>query len=365
MSPTMTYLSPTMTSFTRLCAVTCRRFNQTFRIAQRRGTAAAAVKYMFGGILFALLSGCGAKQSPNTTEVAARHIYSAALTTDGDFALIGAEYHGGSLWHLSTNERLYNWNHRAGEYTMITASSFSADDQWALTTDSKTLVLWNRVTGEAERFWSGTADVLALALGAEAKFALLGLADRTAVLHAVQRGGILRTFHHADAVTSVALSTDNRLALTGSADQSAMLWDVETGKALHTMVHTDPVQLVALSPDGRRALSAAQFDSVVIWDTATGKKLWQLPVREQWLKRGLTLTSARFSTDGQYLLGGRQDGIVQLWNIDQQHLVYEWRLPRRKSHQPVVPSVVSVAFAIGGDRFYAISSDGFVHALGY
>lgn len=357
---------PPMMSLTPILAASCfRLLKHKAGRRTRRVTFAALGKYTLSALLFALIAGCGAQQSPDATEVAARHIYAAALTQDGEFALIGAEYHGGSLWQLRSKERLYNWNHRQGEYTMITASDFSPDGQWALTTDSKTLVLWNRETGAAERFWSGTADVLALSLGADAKVALLGLADRTAVLHAVQRGGILRSFQHADAVTSVALSTDNRLALTGSTDQSAILWDVETGEALHNKVHSDPVQLVALSPDGRRALSAAQFDSVVIWDTATGKTLWQLPVREQWLKRGLALSSVRFSDDSQFLLAGRQDGIVQLWNIEQQHLVYEWRLPRRKSHQPVVPRVLSVAFGPEGNRFYAVSSDGFVHALGY
>jgi WD40 repeat protein len=313
-----------------------------------------------------LLSACGSGEKPlESTEVAARSIYSATLSSDSQLAIIGAEQHGGSLWRITDKERLYNWNHRSGEMTTFIASTFSPDNQWALTTDSKTLVLWQAKTGAAERFWSGTADIVAIAVGNEGKLALLGLADKTAVLYAAKRGGILRTFQHAERVTSVALSTDGKLALTGSDDQSAVLWNTETGKALHSMAHSDPIQLVALSGDSTRALTVAQYDSMKIWDTTTGETLWQLPVKKEWLRRGMTFSSARFSDDGAYLLSGRPDGLVQLWDIEQQQLIYEWRLPRRKLYQPIVPSVLSVGFGTEGNRFYAISSDGFVHQLGY
>lgn len=318
-----------------------------------------------GTLLLALLTACGAGKPLQSTEVAARSIYSAALSNDSQFAVIGAEYHGGSLWRLRDNERLYDWNHRSGEQTTFTAAGFSPDGQWALTTDSKTLVLWNTGTGAGERFWSGTADVLAVSLGAKGNIALLGLADRTAALYAVKRGGVLRSFQHSERVTSVALSEDGKLALTGSEDHSAILWDTGSGKALHNMLHTDPIQLVALSADGQRALSAAQYDSTRIWDTRTGAALWQLPVKKEWLRRGMTISSARFSDDGAHLLTGRPNGLVQLWNIEQLALIYEWKLPRRKAYQPLVPAVLSVGFGNEGNRFYAVSSDGFVHQLGY
>ena len=323
------------------------------------------IKISTGTVLLALLTACGAEKPLHSTEVAARSIHSAALSNDGQFAIIGAEYHGGSVWRLRDNERLYDWNHRSGEQTTFTAASFSPDGQWALTTDSKTLVLWNTATGAGERFWSGTADVLDISLGAKGNLALLGLADRTAALYAAKRGGVLRSFQHGERVTSVALSEDGKLALTGSDDHSAILWDTESGKALHNMLHSDPIQLVALSADGQRALSAAQYDSIRVWDTRSGAALWELPVKKEWLRRGMTVSSARFSDDGAYLLTGRPDGFVQLWDIAQQSLMYEWKLPRRKAYQPLVPAVLSVGFGNEGNRFYAVSADGFVHQLGY
>lgn len=311
------------------------------------------------------LIACGQPRPLESTQVAARNIYAAALSHNSELALIGAEYHGGALWRLNDGERLFDWNHRQGEHTDITAARFSPEAQWALTTDSKTLVLWDAQSGAGERFWTAPADVLDLDLGANGNLALLGLADRTAVIYAAKRGGILRTLQHAERVNSVALSQDGKRALTGADDRSAIVWDTETGKALHSRSHKDPVQLVALSPDGRRALSAAQYDSVVIWDTNTGELIWEMPLKQGWLQRGMTFSNARFSADGSWLLTGRADGVVELWSLQDQTRVYEWRLPKRKAFAPHKPGVVALGFGQEGNRFFAVSNDGFVHQLGY
>ncbi len=319
---------------------------------------------LFLGFCLAL-SGCGKPGPIDSTQVAARNIYAASLSVDSQFALIGAEYHGGSLWRWSDRERLFDWNHRQGEQTDITAGGFSPEGHWALTTDGKTLVLWDAQSGAGERFWTTPADVLSLDLGAGGNLALLGLADRTAVIYAAKRGGILRRFQHAERVNSVSLSHDGKRALTGSDDRSAIVWDTESGQSLQSRVYQDPVQLVVLSPDGQRALTAAQYDSVTIWDTTSGQTLWELPLHREWLRRGMSLSTARFSADGHYLLSGRPDGVVELWSIADQQRLYQWRLPKRKAWQPTQPAVLSVSFGAGGNRFYAVSSDGFVHELGY
>jgi len=311
------------------------------------------------------LIACGQPGPLESTQLAARNMYSAALSQNSELALIGAAYHGGSLWRLSDKERLFDWNHRKDEHTDITVADFSPDGQWALTTDSKTLVLWDTQSGAGERFWTAPADVLALDLGANGNLALLGLADRTAVIYAAKRGGILRTLQHAERVNSVALSLVGKRAITGADDRSAIVWDTESGKSLHSYTHKDPVQLVALSPDGRRALSAAQYDSVVIWDTESGELIWDMPLKKGWLQRGMSFSSAVFSADAAWLLTGRVDGVVELWSLQDRTRIYEWRLPKRKAFSPQSPGVIALGFGREGNRFYAVSSDGFVHQLGY
>ncbi|MDQ2076121.1 WD40 repeat domain-containing protein [Marinimicrobium sp. ABcell2] len=317
------------------------------------------------GAVFVLLalSGCERPGEPEASlEVAVRSVSAGVLV--GDRALLGSTRHGGSYWNLTTQERLYSWNHTSGEATLMTAVGLSPQADWALTSDRNTLVLWNAQTGAAEQFWSSPAEVIDLALGVEGERAFLGLTDHRAALYNVKRGGVIRSFPHEGPVTTVSLSADGRLALTGSDDGSAVLWNADNGEALARHRYSTDVHLVRLSPNGERALSATRYDGVSIWSTQDDD-VWKLPQGEERLKRGLRISAARFSDDGAYLLTGRPDGLVQLWDLEARTLMYTWRLPKRKRLQPTATVVLDVGFTEDLNRYRAMSSNGFVHELAY
>lgn len=268
-----------------------------------------------------------------------------------------------SLWRTDDGERLFNWSHKTKEDTMLIAADFSPDGVWAATADVHTLALWNVQTGEAPRFWSAPGDILAVQLSQDGKTALLGLSDHTAVLFDIRRGGIIQTFNHLNRVRSVALSADGRHALTGSEDYTAIFWDIKTGEALQKIRHNDDVQLVCLSPDSSLALSMGKYDKAVIWATATGEILGELQLKAEFIKRGLRLTSARFSADNQFLLTGRPDQIISLWQISTMQEVQRWKIPKRKAWKPQGAAIIDVAFSTQANQFLAISSNGFLSRL--
>lgn len=312
-----------------------------------------------------LILGCDQAAEPERElQVASRSISAGAFSTSGELALIGSTFHGGSLWNLEQQARLFNWNHTQGDYSLLTAAGFSPGGDWALTSDGVTLVLWNTSSGEAQHYSSSPAEVLDLALSAEGDFALLGLADRRAQLYNAKRGGVVHSLAHAGPVTSVSMSADGRLALTGSDDGSAILWDLISGEALKHRNYDSEIQLVRLSPGGERALSSTRYQGVQIW-SSRDDSIWSLPLPEERLKRGLRITAARFSEDGDYLLIGRARGLVELWDLNNRTLMYSWRLPKRKAWQPTASVVLDLAFTGDLNRYRAMSSDGFVHDLSY
>lgn len=311
------------------------------------------------------LWGCDSASKPESSlEVAARSVQSGALSADGAWAVVGSGNHGGSLWELATRERLYDWNHKEGAFTLITSASFSPDGRFALTTDDRTLVLWNRETGAAEQYWSSPSGILTSRLGPEGERALLGLADHRASLYHVARGGILRNFHHSDRVSSVDYSADGQLALTGSNAGTATLWDARSGEPITSQQHDVAVQLVRMSPNGERALSAGRYELARIWNRE-GERVWELPLQKERVKRGTQITAARFSEGGSYLLTGQPNGLVQLWDVDNQSPLYSWRLPKRKAMHPAAVAVLDVAFTGEPNVFRALASNGYVHDLSY
>ena len=309
------------------------------------------------------LAACEDLTDPSSTiEVAAQGNNSASLSRDGSKAVIGSINHGGSLWLVGKGERKFNWNHGKNKTTLV-ASAFSPEGNWAMTTDSHTLVLWNTKTGNALRFWTAPGEVLSLALGPNGEFALLGMGDHSAVIFDAKRGGVKRSFYHQGRVRSVDLSADGKFALTGSEDRTAVLWNLASGKSMQTFKHEEDVQLVRLSERGDKAMSAAKYDKAVIWNTGNGKLIGTIPLSAEKVKRGLRFSAARFNRQGNLLLIGRPDQRVQLWDTNTMKIRKQWKINKRDPWKPTGAAVQDVAFSKTKGEYISVSSNGFIQKL--
>ena len=315
-------------------------------------------------VTLATLCACDDSLKPTfSIEVAAIGAQGGSFSNNGNYGVVGSVYHGGSLWRIKDAARLYNWNHHQGEYTGVIAADFSPEGEWALTADEHTLVLWETKDGKAVRFWTAPGDVLSIALSAQGHYALLGLSNNSAVIFDVKRGGVKRMFQHRDRVNSVDLSADGKWAITASDDFTAVVWDVQSGKAAHRFQHQEAVQLALLSADGQRAFSTAKYDKAVVWNARNGDLISTIPVPKEMQKYGVRYTAARFSPDGNYLLTGLPNRLVQLWDVNAMQELGRWRLPKRNPWKPTSASVLALTFSDHTNRFYALASNGFVHQL--
>jgi WD40 repeat protein len=321
-------------------------------------------KVLLGSMLFALLS-CSEQHGPSASyELARQGINGGALSADGQFSVIGSLLDGGSLWRNKDNERLFNWNHsKDPDDRIIISADIDTNNTRALTADTSSIVLWDIATGQASRFWSSPAEVLDSKLMTGGRYAMLGLADHSAVIFDAVRGGITRTFQHKGRVRSVDVSDDLQLAITGSEDQTAVIWQLSDGERLFTIAHNEDVQMVKLSHDGHYALSAAKYDRVELWDTKTQQSLGVIPLEKEKLKRGLRITAAEFSHDGSELLLGYPDRRVELRNTKSLALLKKWTLPKRKQWQPTSATVIGLAFDKLEKHYWVMSSDGFLHKV--
>lgn len=308
------------------------------------------------------LTGCGSGDAPSLwKEYALSGAYSAAISDKGTFSSLGSFNHGGSLWRLEGHERLYNWNHKAKDYSIIAATAFSPDERFAVTANQQDLVLWDTSTGQPEGFWSSPAEIMQMDLSPNGNFALLGLSDHTAVYFDVKNGGVKRTFRHDARVRSVALNDDASLALTGSDAYQAKLWSVETGELLRTVSFSNVVDTVAISPNNRYAFSAGSLDKAIIWDVNSGEELHTLSNIADFFQKRVSYLSARFSPDSSQLLTGSAAGLVQLWDVNSGSELRRWRVHKRDPYGPVHAGVYAVGF--GQNTYYALSSNGIMNEL--
>ena len=290
-------------------------------------------------------------------EQAAQGLYTGEFSSDGNYSVVGSLNHGGSLWRTTDAERLFNWNHKQGEYSELVAAAFSPDGQRVVTTDPRTLVLWDATTGEALSFWTTPASALDLAIGPDGRSVLIGQTDHSAVLFDAVTGDHLKTYLHEGRVVSVGMSHDGQRALTGSEDNTAKLWDVDTGELLHTLTHDNPVRVAVLSPSGGQAFTAAQGRRVCVWDAQSGERTMTL------FERNPGVTSAAFSADGRYLLVGYLNRVIELWDTSSGSLHAKWHSDTRDPWRRVGSAVLAVGFASQPGVYLAIAGDGMVSEL--
>ncbi len=309
------------------------------------------------------ISGCDNSTPPSASwESAVQGLYSAAISPDSQYAAIGSIRHGGSLWGLGERDRRYNWNHTEGEYTGLIAMAFSPEGTYAATASHRTIVLWETGTGEPVWYWTAPGDVLSIALTPQADYALLGLANHTAVLFDIKNGGVQRVFNHNGKVRSVSMSADARLILTGSDDRTAKLWDLQSGALLHSWKHGNRLITTALSDTGRYAFTAAQADKASLWDTETGRQIKEMPVKKGSYIAGASYTCARFSASESQLLTGTNSQLVQLWEIQSGLEQKRWKITKKYRWKPSAATVLALGFGQTGN-YYAIGSNGLSHEL--
>ncbi|MFT5706394.1 MAG: WD40 repeat protein [Oceanospirillaceae bacterium] len=315
-------------------------------------------KFAVISLVSVLLTACSSGEAPfDWQNYATLGLYSAAISKDGRYAAIGAQEEGGSLWEIETQERLYEWNHQKNTRSLIAKTAFSPENEFAVTANQQDLVLWHTKTGKPEWFWSSPGEILAIALAPKGRYALLGLANHTAVFFDIVNGGIKRTFRHGGRVRSVALSRDGQTAITGADDFTTSVWDVESGKLLQKLTLENIVDTVAISDDGKTVFSASSLDKGVVWDVASGEVISYISGNESFMQKRISYLSSRFSNDGAELLTGSSSGSVQLWDSQNGEMLRDWQAHKKDLYGPNSVSVIAVAFADSGD-YLALGSNG-------
>jgi WD40 repeat protein len=119
-------------------------------------------------------------------------------------------------------------------------------------------------------------------------------------------------------VRAVAISPDGQILASGN-EEGVNIWDLNTGNLKATLtVPIRGVVSIAISPDGQTLVSGNRDNTVKIWNLKTAELITTLPKQANNKTRdGYPdgVNSVAISSDGQTLVSGRWDNIIEIWNL--------------------------------------------------
>ncbi|MEE4194635.1 MAG: hypothetical protein V2J07_05490 [Anaerolineae bacterium] len=192
---------------------------------------------------------------------------------------------------------------------------------------------------------------------------------------------------HGGYVRGVAFSPDGKYGVSASADEMVKVWDLDTMTELHTLVgHVAEVQYAFFSPDSSQVYSLGDDGSLRKWDRASGRMLSVMEGDDD-----VAYLSGNWLPD-QFALVGNENGEIDLWNLENQNLIYTftqmdgevltmdvtadssilatgsdtgevilWDILRQDQvhvHREHSDPVVGVAFSANGREFVSVDRDG-------
>ncbi|MCB0186766.1 MAG: hypothetical protein KDE31_21010, partial [Caldilineaceae bacterium] len=303
-------------------------------------------------------------------------VWSICFSPDGQTLASGTLDQSLRLWNVATGEMIRILQHdlldgvggvcfrpeTEGHPRMLASSSY------------KTVFLWDVDSGEAVQILQGHTDYIwSVCFSPDGNTLASCCSDGTIRLWDTttwQTRQILTG--HTGRVIAMCFSPDGRILASGSSHGTIRLWAANSGQALQILRgHTNWAAALCFSPDGRTLVSVSGDQSIRLWDMSAASTLSEAeglttsmstpdelvsshPLQTfQGYRRGIR--SISFSPDGETVASGGTDGIIRLWDVND-----DGAEPRQAliGHQILV---TAVCFSPDGHTLASADLRGFLH----
>ncbi len=283
-------------------------------------------------------------------------LYSIAISLDGKYiitgTITGTKKEFVRIWDFSNGDLVRTLG--KGVFVGITPNnkyvlSGSFDDK---------LRVWELITGKFILEIDGGAII---AISPNGKLCATSDDKGRVKIINLERKNVLKEINSNSQIESIIFSLDGNYIITGSDANSIEVWELNKGELIRMLVHSGSIFSLAISNDGKYLASVSSNNTIKIWELNTGtliltlkedkkkkkKKMgwWQYPKEKliyhteglyvpkradlQHLEKedgddlGLfsSVKALAFSYNGQYIIGGYDNGTIKIWRISTQKVV--------------------------------------------
>ena len=292
------------------------------------------------------------------------YIFSASFSSDAKMLVTASADKSVGLWDVATKTLRFTLK---GHENVVISARFSPDDSVIASSSwDNTIKLWDTRTGRLLRsLEEHQGSVRDIAFTPDGKILASVSLDQTIKLWEVETGQILGTLRgHKDSVLSVLFLRDNKTLITSGSDATIKLWDLSTGKLSRTLAYyANGAATIAFSPAKSLLASAAANRAIDLWDAETGVLFRSLTGHRK------RIVSLSFSADGNTLVSA--DSLeVKLWAVREGELLRSFEGRTEKSYDcldtvgddPINPcqGINSVYFSSDGNSLIIGSQNGLV-----
>jgi WD40 repeat protein len=190
-----------------------------------------------------------------------------ALSPEGLRLVIVGFDNTATLWDVTNNRRLAQWDHE----TRVNTVSFSSQGHWIATaSDDNKVKIFQKDGQQHCSALQHEGGVITTAFSRNEAYLVTGTLNGQSRIWNVENCQDVASLNHAGKINAVTFSADDRFVATASDDKTARVWERSTGQEVVRLDHEASVNDVAFNPVDNRQIATASSDMTAkIW-------FWQL-----------------------------------------------------------------------------------------